>query len=145
MAPSSCFNPRAHAGRDSMSDMVEQGESVFQSTRPRGARLYIIDKYLHHEDVSIHAPTRGATREVAGQDTKILVSIHAPTRGATKTTGFYAVDRKKFQSTRPRGARHAHYSDNQQVVGFQSTRPRGAKLIYQLLLIKLDLLYKSNL
>ena len=80
-----CFNPRAHAGRD-------------------------FDKRGHreHRFVSIHAPTRGATRcptttsintksfnprAHAGRDRSsssdlartLIVSIHAPTRGATNS------------------------------------------------------------
>ena len=82
---SRCFNPRAHAGRD----YVE--------------RLADID----HREVSIHAPTRGATDRtgcgvvlcgfnprahagrdgwLASQSDMLCVSIHAPTRGATRTS-----------------------------------------------------------
>ncbi len=57
---------------------------MFQSTRPRGARLY------ERRDV------------VVGP----VVSIHAPARGAT-TLGFIEEAKPAaFQSTRPRGARH---------------------------------------
>jgi len=57
---------------------------MFQSTRPRGARLDLDGLINLKFNVSIHAPTRGATyrgflieQEING------VSIHAPTRGAT--------------------------------------------------------------
>ena len=60
------FNPRAHAGRD-----AEQGEIA------RGRLM-----------VSIHAPTRGATRLACRLRCVVVVSIHAPTRGATTTQGF---------------------------------------------------------
>jgi len=77
----------------------------FQSTRPRGARRPMGGVAHHPLDVSIHAPTRGATwrlkrqnrqstgfnpRAHAGRDKdwrqhdhRRQVSIHAPTRGAT--------------------------------------------------------------
>ena len=58
--PRNCFNSRAHAGRDK--DMA--GAAVFG-------------------DVSIHAPTRGATGRSRGARVPEPVSIHAPTRGAT--------------------------------------------------------------
>ena len=74
------FNPRAHAGRDLQKEGHE-AYLVFQSTRPRGARL--------------------ASRE---RKTHCLVSIHAPTRGATMM-GVAAGRITRFQSTRPRGAR----------------------------------------
>ncbi len=96
------FNPRAHAGRDHIQLI---GEGVIE--------------------VSIHAPTRGATanrnphlsavgfnpRAHAGRDIerenygrKVKVSIHAPTRGATAGRKNYTMC-NGFQSTRPRGAR----------------------------------------
>ena len=79
---------------------------MFQSTRPRGARLrapYLPNRIarvsIHapargatlvrllpvgHGHVSIHAPARGATRRAAGRSgDEHGVSIHAPARGAT--------------------------------------------------------------
>ena len=56
-----CFNSRAHAGRDP-------------------SRV----KCRHFSQVSIHAPTRGATGLVDAQRIRQPVSIHAPTRGATR-------------------------------------------------------------
>ena len=96
------FNPRAHAGRDIYS-LKPSWRFTFQSTRPRGARR-INPKNIASYEVSIHAPTRGATiidyfpiinngfnpRAHAGRDLSLysrtpywVVSIHAPTRGAT--------------------------------------------------------------
>jgi len=56
---------------------------LFQSTRPRGARLGLRQSFASHTDVSIHAPTRGATVLLMEPFTGYYVSIHAPTRGAT--------------------------------------------------------------
>ena len=55
------FNPRAHEGRD-----------FIAYTEIDAARK-----------VSIHAPTRGATRPEEPFPMQGIVSIHAPTRGAT--------------------------------------------------------------
>ena len=33
--------------------------------------------------ISIHAPTRGATRQIRMTTERLNISIHAPTRGAT--------------------------------------------------------------
>ena len=41
------------------------------------------DKRIADLEVSIHAPTRGATSVTVFIDIESLVSIHAPTRGAT--------------------------------------------------------------
>ena len=78
-----CFNPRAHAGRDPVSSR-ERKNAMFQSTRPRGARRATVPTSAQpgRHDVSIHAPTRGATEPQS-----------------TKRKG------ELFQSTRPRGAR----------------------------------------
>ena len=100
------FNPRSHAGSDP-------------------SRLY---QNPNLPNVSIHAPTRGATpvarggysrqqsfnpRSHAGSDkspkevsVEGLVSIHAPTRGATSGSTVRNL-RLTFQSTLPRGERHS--------------------------------------
>ena len=79
---SSSFNPRAHVGRD----------------HRRLARPWHIDRFN---------PRAHVGRDIK-QPVFVLVdgvvSIHAPTWGATKDEGFAAAVRK-FQSTRPRGAR----------------------------------------
>jgi len=58
--------------------------SEFQSTRPHGARQYFLDEYVWIEDVSIHAPAWGATREFVCVLFDDGVSIHAPAWGATR-------------------------------------------------------------
>ncbi len=142
------FNPRAHAGRDVKSSFLSK-LFQFQSTRPRGARLYpdgtssltirfnprahagrdsniglfsttsiSFNPRAHAgRDVSTRRNTlqifsfnprahAGRDNIALGQRKKALeVSIHAPTRGATRQ---YCQDETEimFQSTRPRGARH---------------------------------------
>jgi len=120
------FNPRAHAGRDSAYTSIATTRAMFQSTRPRGARRIprttstqsplfqstrprgarrlAVDQFVPHIGVSIHAPTRGATRENVDAEQPAQVSIHAPTRGATPTR-LPCMGKSLFQSTRPRGAR----------------------------------------
>ena len=77
---------------------------MFQSTRPHGARPTEYAKQQGYFNVSIHAPTRGATLREAVRLQIWLVSIHAPTRGATQFEDERA-NCVKFQSTRPHGAR----------------------------------------
>ena len=55
------------------------------------------------------------------------VSIHAPARGATFFLLSALLWRRKFQSTRPRGARRRKTPSVLTGSGFQSTRPRGAR------------------
>ena len=75
------FNPRSHEGSD----------------RFKGEIINIMQ-------ISIHAPTRGATVRFFNVRDQFRISIHAPTRGATVK----AVEcrcRLGFQSTLPRGER----------------------------------------
>ena len=83
----------------------------FQSTLPREERRRWITLLVHHLnfnprshersdntrtvvivvlDISIHAPTRGATKKSVDDGDMMSISIHAPTRGAT------AILHKKF-------------------------------------------------
>ena len=90
------------ARRKSLADCFNL--KVFQSTRPRGARRLALPAVAVGFLVSIHAPARGATRLAQGFRVDHAVSIHAPARGATGDADLGHRSRK-FQSTRPRGAR----------------------------------------
>ena len=57
------FNPRAHAGRDSTGVLGDTSVTLFQSTRPRGARRIFSLIIMVISQVSSHAPTRGATTQ----------------------------------------------------------------------------------
>ena len=72
----------APAGGATMSDPAPSCSLMFQSTRPRGARLNHTVGALNAEAVSIHAPAGGATNKP-----RLIVRW------------------RRFQSTRPRGAR----------------------------------------
>ena len=76
------FNPRTHVGCDPVLKQRQNILTIFQSTHPRGVRLIPNgeDRLLF---ISIHAPTWGATPQVAHLLRLLLISIHAPTWGAT--------------------------------------------------------------
>ena len=64
-APFPCFNPRTRTGCDTGATHVVRSPTKFQSTHPHGVRLllsYSKNKVLF---VSIHAPARGATSNIA--------------------------------------------------------------------------------
>ena len=121
-----CFNPRAHAGRDLPYHYYQYLRYSF-NPRAHAGRDNPFNIRYNPNNVSIHAPTRGATslcqkqnlilicfnpRAHAGRDIILIiifnflyyVSIHAPTRGATVVKPL-ADAQIQFQSTRPRGAR----------------------------------------
>ena len=144
-----CFNPRAHKGRDEVYPLVAHHVTMFQSTRPQGARPQHCTDSSGSEDSFNPRAHKGRDRNTAQiRPAARIVSIHAPTRGATKGT---SIIRRSvgFQSTRPQGARlrpltlinlpsqvsiHAPTRgatiDTLTDLGmlmFQSTRPQGAR------------------
>ena len=100
----SCFNPRTHAGCDSVTDITQTDFTMFQSTHPRRVRLSLagsapafgVFQSTHPRRVrrlrlrqkqtiltfqSTHP--RRVRRCRASTARPIRVSIHAPTQGAT--------------------------------------------------------------
>ena len=76
------FNPRTHTGCDLWVVCVNLLGVVSIHAPTRGATKIINNsKFITY--VSIHAPTRGATSEYTCVRGQQIVSIHAPTRGAT--------------------------------------------------------------
>ena len=118
---------------------------MFQSTRPRGARLVTFIVTFRF-CVSIHAPTRGATAYACKKYNIACFNPRAHA-GRDNTLNKYFF-KTRFQSTRPRGARHANppvkagaivsiHAPTRgatycqclctRIPKFQSTRPRGAR------------------
>ena len=120
-----CFNPRAHVGRDKWSSSVLKWRISF-NPRAHVGRDKVNKDCPFSIEVSIHAPTWGATRDRWRHRLRQGVSIHAPTWGATVGIVETQVS-LVFQSTRPRGARQTQLAIVVQGYLFQSTRPRGAR------------------
>ena len=100
----------------------------FQSTLPQGERRYHLHQFRCHPDfnprshkgsdvvflvrlvgffdISIHAPTRGATVYPMYILIVVEISIHAPTRGATLEPEYNLI-LLEFQSTLPQGERRS--------------------------------------
>ena len=57
-----CFNPRTHTGCDPAKRLASRIVVLFQSTHPHGVRQSAAWPLCIYCLVSIHAPTRGATR-----------------------------------------------------------------------------------
>ena len=55
------FNPRSHEGRDDRVQCILCAITQFQSTLPRGERQCRLKYEIEQAEISIHAPTRGAT------------------------------------------------------------------------------------
>ena len=119
------FNPRSHEGSDENHKNLLTFTHISIHAPTRGATKFVLIR-LCCIKISIHAPTRGATVDVAETVRVYDISIHAPTRGATGVGG--KINRGGiFQSTLPRGERHFHPADGSGAFQFQSTLPRGER------------------
>ena len=77
---------------------------LFQSTLPREERQASSASVSPGSNISIHAPTRGATSYGLHFFCASKISIHAPTRGATLDEASAQLN-SRFQSTLPREER----------------------------------------
>ena len=125
--PDTSFNPRTRVGCDTPVAKAFRRWVLFQSTHPRGVRLWAFvynKRYtlfqsthprgvrpgeqvfeLRSQTVSIHAPAWGATSRANTACWCSPVSIHAPAWGATSASARKAASVAVFQSTHPRGVR----------------------------------------
>ena len=106
---------------------IRSKRKVFQSTLPRGERLYVLENKNAPGDISIHAPARGATENMMCGIVFAMISIHAPARGATFYRGCIPDDLEISIHAPARGATHASSSGTTCVLRFQSTLPRGER------------------
>ena len=77
------FNPRSYKRSDVPFGYVKMLIHISIHAPTRGATRND-GLYDDEEEISIHAPTRGATQHTSAAITLYFISIHAPTRGATK-------------------------------------------------------------
>ena len=98
------FNPRSHKGSDCPFPAVFTLRTYFNPRSHKGSDPLPFFFRSHASSISIHAPTRGATKESRTAYRHHTISIHAPTRGATKGCKvIYLGD--SFPSTFPKRAR----------------------------------------
>ena len=92
------FNSRTREGCDFIYPLDAVWHFAFQFPHPGGVRLRDRDPRLAVDDVSIHAPGRGATRIRPHVRHTHDVSIHAPGRGATLYLCRDLEDKQSFNS-----------------------------------------------
>ena len=78
--------------------LADSTPNTFQSTLRRTERHSHVVPLCPDPDISIHAPTNGATRSRIMLYRDSTISIHAPTNGATQTRQFFCPS-YEFQST----------------------------------------------
>ena len=121
------FNPRARVGRDH--GIASMGPiSKVSIHAPAWGATFILALCLKLYTVSIHAPAWGATLSTRLFEGYTHVSIHAPAWGATLLMQCVGSIRK-FQSTRPRGARLLICARACHSIGFNPRARVGRDLI----------------
>ena len=101
--------------------------ALFQSTRPRGARRELAEMAGFHPKFQSTRP-RGARQVHAARERLcVVVSIHAPTRGATKSHFQHRSAPSRFNPRAHAGRDPCFFPIPQEFQPFQSTRPRGAR------------------
>ena len=124
-----CFNPRTHTGCDKAKCKPSMNHAKFQSTHPHGVRLMCFT-IKQISNVSIHAPTRGATlRASACFGASLFQSTHP--HGVRPNRLPMLIINPKFQSTHPHGVRQIAKLRVEEAVRFQSTHPHGVRRIGQ--------------
>ena len=97
MTPTKHFNPRSHEGSDTRLPSCFFSLFYFNPRSHEGSDTNMsLEKAV--ENISIHAPTRGATAAAPLTTAPSRISIHAPTRGATYCTKYESA----FQYFNPR-------------------------------------------
>ena len=107
------FQTHAPARGATMVVLLDGWYTMFQPTRPRGARPGVRGRSAAFGRVSTHAPARGATTRTAGSPS-IMASFNPRAREGRDRSRGCMVLRRSFQPTRPRGGatrRRADYGD----------------------------------
>ena len=121
------FNPRSHERSDTPI-AIPTTPAQFQSTLPREERLSNVD-FKSIPYISIHAPTRGATKNIVRLGTvQSVFQSTLPREERLKPNAKSALI-PIFQSTLPREERLLHGYMHEIYLVFQSTLPREERLI----------------
>ena len=121
------FNSRPSARGDGMATATGERRMAFQFTPLREGRPEAVGGAIANQNISIHAPPRGATIKVLRVWYRLSISIHAPPRGATPLTLLPSVD-MVFQFTPLREGRQCKMSENLKRKLFQFTPLREGRL-----------------
>ena len=111
LRPKHSFKPRARTGRDDAARNATTDFTLFQATRPHGARR--VRKGRRATRRRFQATRPHGARRLRFRDHRFegIVSSHAPARGATNRADMHLCIRDRFQATRPHGARHRDRSN----------------------------------
>ena len=83
---------------------------------------------MEKQDISIHAPAKGATQHAHRPKLACWISIHAPAKGATFDFGQHVIVCQKFQSTHPRRVRPTETKRKEPLTNFNPRTREGCDL-----------------
>ncbi len=122
-----CFNPRPYGRGDKRGHIPIEGGKQVSIHAPTGGATSENETMSCYIFVSIHAPTGGATGDLNFLSPYMTVSIHAPTGGATESVSDVGFIRQ-FQSTPLREGRLCVTCEKLRPKRFQSTPLREGRL-----------------
>ena len=122
------FNPRSHEGSDTSLFFKGIAKHISIHAPTKGATRKLSDR-VSLLVISIHAPTKGATPVAERMCRQWLISIHAPTKGATRRKRRSILSRR-FQSTLPRRERLSSLPAPLRTVYFNPRSHEGSDSIY---------------
>ena len=117
------FNPRSHEGSDITYSIALIQRMNFNPRSHEGSDAEARG-HIKKQNISIHAPTKGATSTCCNTNFHKSISIHAPTKGATSSVLTWPCHSWVFQSTLPRRERLPLRVVCNLDFTFQSTLPR---------------------
>ena len=103
------FNPRTLTGCDGQNESQSKTSHCFNPRTLTGCDVAIKAGDNVIWNVSIHAPSRGATRVLVEKAHWEYVSIHAPSRGATIITPFLTISIPRFNPRTLTGCDKRYY------------------------------------
>ena len=122
------FNPRSREGSDIFLAEFHQLLCHFNPRSREGSDARSAQETQYRSCISIHAPARGATTFVCNSSTFTSLFQSTLPRGERHATSKqYAGIWNLFQSTLPRGERRTTQDWNITDLQFQSTLPRGER------------------
>ena len=116
------FNPRSREGSDVNLVFGHVLEDISIHAPVKGA-TGLFRCLMHPDVISIHAPVKGATLECLIQLGILGISIHAPVKGATRGVPAGARTRHDFNPRSREGSDGPDMSRNRRSARFQSTLP----------------------
>ena len=121
------FNPRSHKGSDRDPGQKRHCNSGFQSTLPQGERQG--GQTMSYKLMQFQSTLPQGERRMATSDKSRFkeISIHAPTRGATNHSISYHQGKKNFNPRSHKGSDSGASGIGRCAVEFQSTLPQGER------------------